>query len=79
MLVEKEPRNQVVAATDDLLNLNQIEEAREVIKKYARRTPLVKSMFLSNNVVHGEVYLKLENMQLTGSFKFRGRITKLTT
>lgn len=32
MLVEKEPRNQVVAATDDLLNLNQIEEAREVIK-----------------------------------------------
>jgi threonine dehydratase len=79
MLVEKEPRNQVVAATDNLLNLNQIEEAREVIKKYARRTPLVKSMFLSNNVVHGDVYLKLENMQLTGSFKFRGRITKLTT
>lgn len=77
MLVEKEPRNQVVAATDNLLNLNQIEEAREVIKKYARRTPLVKSMFLSNNVVHGDVYLKLENMQLTGSFKFRGANNKI--
>lgn len=77
MLVEKEPRNQVVAVTDNLLNLNQIEEARVVIKKYARRTPLVKSMFLSNNVVHGDVYLKLENMQLTGSFKFRGANNKI--
>ena len=55
-----EPRNEVVAQTYDLLNLDQIEEARKVIGKYARRTPLVQSMFLSNNVAHADVYLKLE-------------------
>ncbi|EFA27165.1 threonine ammonia-lyase [Pediococcus acidilactici 7_4] len=72
-----EPRNEVVAQTYDLLNLDQIEEARKVIGKYARRTPLVQSMFLSNNVAHADVYLKLENMQLTGSFKFRGANNKI--
>ena len=77
MAKKNEPRNSVVAPTYDLLNLDQIEEAQRIISKYARRTPLVKSMFLSNNVAHGDVYLKLENMQLTGSFKFRGANNKI--
>ncbi|MFC6206467.1 bifunctional threonine ammonia-lyase/L-serine ammonia-lyase TdcB [Levilactobacillus tongjiangensis] len=69
--------NDVVLKTNDLLNIQDIEEARSIVSKYARRTPLVKSMFLSNNVVGGDVYLKLENMQLTGSFKFRGANNKI--
>lgn len=72
-----EPRNEMVAPTFNILNLDQIEEARETIKYYIRRTPLVKSMFLSNGIAFGDVYLKLENMQLTGSFKFRGANNKI--
>lgn len=64
--------NDLVQETADLLNIKDIEDARATIKKYARRTPMIQSMFLSRNVTGGNVYLKLENMQLTGSFKFRG-------
>ena len=64
--------NALVEKNDDLLNIKDIEKARDTIKKYARHTPLLQSMFLSRNVTGGNVFLKLENMQLTGSFKFRG-------
>lgn len=69
--------NELVAKTYDLVNIHDIEEAKSIVSKYARRTPLVQSMFLSRNVVGGDVYLKLENMQLTGSFKFRGANNKI--
>ncbi|MGV0169040.1 bifunctional threonine ammonia-lyase/L-serine ammonia-lyase TdcB [Furfurilactobacillus sp. WILCCON 0119] len=69
--------NELVAKTFDLVNIQDIEEAKSIVSKNARRTPLVKSMFLSRNVVGGDVYLKLENMQLTGSFKFRGANNKM--
>lgn len=69
--------NSLVQKTYDLVNIKDIEEAKAKIGKYARRTPLVQSMFLSRNVVGGDVFLKLENMQLTGSFKFRGANNKI--
>src|SRR5699024_6073438 len=47
------------------------------IHEVGRVTPLIQSMFLSRNIAHGDVYLKLENMQLTGSFKFRGAFNKI--
>lgn len=59
------------------VSLQDIEEASHLIHKVGRTTPLLKSMFLSRNVCHGDVYLKLENMQLTGSFKFRGAFNKI--
>lgn len=34
-------------------------------------------MYLSQNITKGNVYLKLENMQFTGSFKFRGASNKI--
>ena len=49
-----------------------IEEAKASIKPFIRRTPLIKSMYLSQSITKGNVFLKLENMQFTGSFKFRG-------
>ncbi|WP_283587258.1 bifunctional threonine ammonia-lyase/L-serine ammonia-lyase TdcB [Limosilactobacillus viscerum] len=64
--------NSVVAQTEDILNIKDIEDAKATISKYARKTPLIQSMFLSRQVCDANVYLKLENMQLTGSFKFRG-------
>ncbi|WP_099975323.1 bifunctional threonine ammonia-lyase/L-serine ammonia-lyase TdcB [Lactobacillus terrae] len=59
------------------VSLQDIQEAKHVIGKYARKTPLIQSMFLSRNVAGGDVFLKLENMQLTGSFKFRGANNKI--
>lgn len=59
------------------VSVRDIDEASHLIHKVGRVTPLIQSMFLSRNVTHGEVYLKLENMQLTGSFKFRGAYNKI--
>ena len=47
-------------------------------KNYIRKTPLDYSASLSE-LINGEVYLKLENVQKTGSFKFRGAISKITS
>lgn len=69
--------NNLVLKTADICDIRDIEEARATIKPYIRETPLIQSMFLSRNVAKGNVYLKLENMQLTGSFKFRGANNKI--
>lgn len=69
--------NSVVSSTYDLVNMHDIQEARTIVGQYARKTPLMQSMFLSRNVTGGDVFLKLENTQLTGSFKFRGANNKI--
>ncbi len=50
--------------------------ARRRIAGLARLTPLVKAPGLSRRVGR-QVYLKLENLQATGSFKLRGALSKL--
>ncbi|WP_125714983.1 bifunctional threonine ammonia-lyase/L-serine ammonia-lyase TdcB [Companilactobacillus kedongensis] len=62
---------------DNTVSIRDIQEAKAIVGKYARKTPLVQSMFLSRNIVGGDIFLKLENMQLTGSFKFRGANNKI--
>jgi threonine dehydratase len=47
-------------------------------KSYIRKTPLEHSPYLSN-LIDGNVYLKLDNIQKTGSFKFRGAVSKMTS
>lgn len=69
-------RSQLMALWD-ICSLKDIEEARSILKPYIRRTPLIKSNFLSQSIAQGKVYLKLENMQYTGSFKFRGACNKI--
>ena len=46
------------------------------INNLVRRTPLVRSVALSE-LAHGDVYLKLENEQITGSFKIRGAMNSI--
>ncbi|XHH07924.1 MAG: threonine/serine dehydratase [Candidatus Bathyarchaeia archaeon] len=53
------------------VNLKDIQKAQDAIKPYAKRTPLKKSEFLST-LTSANVYLKLENQQVTNSFKIRG-------
>lgn len=58
-----------------------MEEARAAaqrIKPYARLTPLEYAPYLSEEG-ENRVYLKLENYQVSGSFKYRGVLNKLLT
>lgn len=59
------------------ISLRDIEAARERIKGQAVRTPLMHSAYL-DEVTGGWVYLKCENLQRTGSFKFRGAYNALS-
>ena len=51
-------------------------EASERCKEQLSPTPLEYSMYLSEQI-EGEVWLKLDSMQRTSSFKFRGAINKI--
>ncbi len=51
-------------------------EASERCKDHLLPTPLEYSMYLSEQI-DGEVWLKLDSMQRTSSFKFRGAINKI--
>jgi len=53
-----------------------IQAAAARIAPYAVRTPLVESPAL-NALTGGRVFLKLETLQRTGSFKFRGACNRL--
>jgi threonine dehydratase len=59
-----------------MVKLQDIQQAQKNIASYAKLTPLIPSKFLSD-LCDGNVFLKLENQQLTRSFKIRGVINKL--
>ncbi|MDH5795357.1 MAG: pyridoxal-phosphate dependent enzyme [Candidatus Bathyarchaeota archaeon] len=59
-----------------MVNLQDIKDARKSIRGLVKRTPLTRSRFLSG-LCGGEVYLKLENQQVTNSFKIRGALNKM--
>ena len=54
-----------------MISIENVRDAAKSIKRKVIRTPLVSSPSLSR-MFGGEVYLKLENLQKTGSFKIRG-------
>lgn len=53
-----------------------INAAAQTLQNLAIRTPLAPSNILSQEY-DGEIFLKLENLQRTGAFKFRGAYNKL--
>lgn len=57
------------------MNHNKVSEKYRQIKKYIVKTPLQKSLPLSNS--KHNIYLKLENLQKTNSFKLRGAFSKI--
>ncbi|MED1470575.1 threonine/serine dehydratase [Bacillus salipaludis] len=62
----------------DLITLQHIIQAHVRIKPYIRQTPLEYNGELSG-LYDTEIYLKMENLQITGSFKARGAFNKLLT
>ena len=74
------PRAKATKATDDGLavTLSSIREAQKRIADTIRPTPLAHSQVLSE-LAGCEVWLKLENLQFTASFKERGALVKLSS
>jgi threonine dehydratase len=60
----------------ELVTLDRVEAARELLKGVTRVTPMEHARDLRRH--HGgPVYLKCENLQRTGSFKIRGAYTRI--
>jgi threonine dehydratase len=59
-----------------MVSLQDILVAQHEIEPYIKSTPLVKSKFLSD-LSSGNIYMKMENQQVTGAFKVRGVMNRL--
>ncbi len=55
----------------DIPTFKNIEEAHQIIQKYAHRTPIFTSKSI-DEIVGGKLHFKCENFQKVGAFKFRG-------
>ncbi len=58
------------------VTFEDVEDARRVIRPFIAETPFAHSVTLSQ-AVGAKVYLKLENLQMTGSYKERGALNRL--
>ena len=58
-----------------MLSLDKIYQAAFVLKQVARKTDLIYAQKLSGD---NQIYLKTENLQVTGSFKLRGAYYKIS-
>jgi len=66
------------------MNLDKIYRAAHVLKNFIRKTDVIKCAGVGNGTCAGaapgcELYLKTENLQITGSFKVRGAYYKISS
>lgn len=59
------------------VTLDKIKDARARIRDKVNKTPCIYSLTLSR-ILQKEVFLKLENLQLTQAFKIRGNVNKMS-
>ncbi len=59
-----------------MTSILDIKKAQKNLQEIALVTPIIKSPILSD-LFRSEIYLKKENLQLTGSFKLRGAFNRL--
>jgi threonine dehydratase len=67
----------VTTTASGLLSLEDVERAARVLEGVVHRTPVLTSQVLDERV-GASVFLKCENLQRTGSFKFRGAYNKVS-
>jgi len=61
-----------------MVELKDIQAAQKHLVGYVRRTPLITAHPVKQHIDEARnLYLKLENLQITGSFKARGAVNKL--
>lgn len=65
--------------TKAAITLDAIEAARRRIAGHIRVTPMIELAQVRNRPVPNPLFLKLENLQVTGAFKARGAINRLLT
>ena len=58
------------------VTLKDIREAAERVRPYIRRTPVLREKSM-DEVLGCQAYLKPEMLQITGSFKLRGALSKI--
>lgn len=63
---------------EEKLSLDKFEEAYEIVREVTSETKLIYSDYFSRQTGN-KVYLKPENMQLTGAYKLRGAYYKIST
>jgi RNA polymerase sigma factor (sigma-70 family) len=71
--VKKFRKIQSMSSIMNVLSLDMIQDAKKVLSEVARVTPLFQSNVINPDA---DVYIKCENMQVTGSFKLRGAYYK---
>lgn len=59
-----------------MIDINDVQLAKERIEKYVKHTPLLRANAL-DEILGCNVYLKPETLQTTGSFKIRGATNKI--
>ena len=62
-----------------VIELGDIEAARERIQDKVRRTPVIRAAPARAPICDGDVWLKLECLQISGSFKARGATNKVAS
>ncbi len=60
-----------------MITLNNIKQAQSKLNGVVHKTPLAYAPILSSRL-GGDIYLKKENLQITGSFKLRGAFNKIS-
>ena len=63
---------------EEMLTLEKVEEATEIVHQVTRETKLLYSKVFSDRYGN-KIYLKPENMQYTGAYKLRGAYYKIST
>src|SRR3954470_11442094 len=60
-----------------MVGSGDLARAAEAVSDIARETPVLPAKQLARQV-GGQIWLKLENLQVTGSFKVRGAINRMS-
>lgn len=58
-----------------MLTIDRIHHAADVLKSVVRRSDMIRANLINPE---SEIYLKTENLQVTGSFKVRGAYYKIS-
>ena len=63
----------------DLIELKDIQAARKNLPDVVRYTPIVPLAESASNIGHEKLFLKCENLQVTGSYKARAAFTAINS
>jgi len=72
-----ELKNKIFKIANTCLGIEEVYQAAEKLQKVIKKTELIESPFFSNEC-NNRVFIKPDNLQVTGAFKIRGAYNKLS-